>query len=182
MTLELAHIFPVMASGRQLTHAWTTYESQLPPEFAHVYQEALADKPLGVHKVSSKTKHALVTPPPPASPSQSLPTVAWEALYPTGSVNPSAPIPGGFGFYLCGPEAFAKALPDATEVIMSYSCMFEREWEWVKGGKLPGICEPRIVPIVCIALSLRQMAELDHQRTVAPVDAARTGAAASTSA
>ncbi|TFK65183.1 hypothetical protein BDN72DRAFT_845832 [Pluteus cervinus] len=69
-----------------------------------------------------------------------LPKEAWEAFYPKGSINPNAPLPGGFSFYLSGPTAFANALSDgATEVILSYRVMLETEWEWVKGGKLPGI-------------------------------------------
>jgi hypothetical protein len=67
--------------------------------------------------------------------------VAWEAFYPEGSINPSATIPGGFTFYLKGPLDFAKRLESATEALFSYRVMFEEEWEWVKGGKLPGLCK-----------------------------------------
>lgn len=76
------------------------------------------------------------------------PSTAWEALYPKGSINPSAEIPGGFGFYLAGTKDFSDLLegpgqgqPSATEVVMSYRMMLERDWEWAKGGKLPGICK-----------------------------------------
>lgn len=101
----------------------------------------LEDKALGVHKISSRTKHEVVCPPPCCSPSKALPppTLAWEAFYPEGSINPKAKIPGGFGFYLSGPTSFSGQLENgAQEVLMSYRMMLEENWEWVKGGKLPG--------------------------------------------
>ncbi|KAJ7133559.1 hypothetical protein C8R44DRAFT_772670, partial [Mycena epipterygia] len=69
-------------------------------------------------------------PPPPES---STPAISWEAFYPKGSINPSAPLPGGFGFYLSGPSAFASKLESgATHVILSYRMMLQSDWEWVK--------------------------------------------------
>ncbi|KAJ4490313.1 polysaccharide lyase family 14 protein [Lentinula aciculospora] len=113
----------------------------------------LADKALGVPKISSRTSHPLVSPPNPSSLSAldsnydclPSPTLAWEAFYPKGSINPSAEIPGGFGFYLDGPKTFSDGLHDypngagANEIVMSYRMMLESNWEWVKGGKLPGV-------------------------------------------
>ncbi|PPQ78963.1 hypothetical protein CVT25_002292 [Psilocybe cyanescens] len=94
---------------------------------------ALDDLQLGVHKVSSSTTHNTVQPPAPEfeSPDQKTPTLAWEALYPAGSVNPSGPIPGGFGFYLSGPSVFAQRLESATEAIFSYRMMLQDGWEWM---------------------------------------------------
>lgn len=71
-----------------------------------------------------------------------IPEEAWEAFYPTGSINPNGAIKGGFGFYMKGPKAFEQALErkDAVEVICGYEVMFEDGFEWVKGGKLPGVC------------------------------------------
>ncbi|KAJ7845417.1 polysaccharide lyase family 14 protein [Mycena olivaceomarginata] len=103
---------------------------------------ALKDSDLGVHKVTSRTNHPLVVPPPAEGSDADWPTpvLAWEAFYPKGSINPSAPIPGGFGFYLSGPSAFASKLESgATHVVLSYRMMLQCDWEWVKGGKLPGI-------------------------------------------
>jgi len=60
-------------------------------------------------------------------------------FFPEGSINPSGTIPGGFGFYLSGPSNFAKRLESATEALFSYRVMFEEGWEWMKGGKLPGL-------------------------------------------
>lgn len=111
-------------------------------------QVNLSDKVLGVHKVTSRTKHNIVQPPSPTKstpPAFPPPTTAWEAFYPKGSINPTAAIPGGFGFYLSGPLAFARLLENgATEVVMSYRMMLQEDWEWVKGGKLPGICEEKL--------------------------------------
>jgi len=67
--------------------------------------------------------------------------LAWEALYPQGSINPGGAIKGGFGLYLAGPDAFARALNEhAREVVIGYEVYFEIGFEWAKGGKLPGIC------------------------------------------
>jgi len=112
----------------------------------------LEDKPLGVHKVSSKFTHDVVTPPnstvacdkpgPKKCDKHSQdPKEAWEAIYPEGSINPSATIPGGFSFYLAGPQEFKDRLVNATEAVFSYRMMLQEDWEWVKGGKLPGLCE-----------------------------------------
>ncbi|OBZ65906.1 hypothetical protein A0H81_14112 [Grifola frondosa] len=91
------------------------------PDIARI---PLNDTALGVHKVSSGTTHPVAT-------------------FPQGSINPGnkhAPA-GGLGFYLHGPNGFAKHLKDHVpkEVLMSYDVMFEEGWDWRKGGKLPGI-------------------------------------------
>ncbi|KAF6748692.1 polysaccharide lyase family 14 protein [Ephemerocybe angulata] len=99
----------------------------------------LDDKVLGVHKVASKTQHRTVQPPGPSEQGISdAPKLAWEAFYPEGSINPSAPIPGGFSFYLSGPPEFKARLASATEAVLSYRVMLQDDWEWAKGGKLPG--------------------------------------------
>ncbi len=104
----------------------------------------LGDNALGVHKVSSRTKHEIVSPPPSLSSCSTAlppPTLAWEAFYPEGSINPGGKIAGGFSFYISGPNSFASQLKEgAQEVLMSYRVMLEENWEWVKGGKLPGFC------------------------------------------
>ncbi|KAJ7464745.1 polysaccharide lyase family 14 protein [Mycena galericulata] len=135
--MELSHLIPVdtFQSG------FTACPSLILPK---IDAAALEDEDLGVHKVTSRTSHPLVTPPAEASHSNSTdwpaPSRAWEAFYPKGSINPSAPMPGGFGFYLSGPPTFASRLESgATHVVLSYRMMLQSEWEWVKGGKLPGI-------------------------------------------
>ncbi|KAF8963165.1 polysaccharide lyase family 14 protein [Flammula alnicola] len=106
---------------------------------AHIEHVNLGDSELGVHKVASRTTHKIVRPPSSSGSSHETPSLAWEAFYPTGSINPKAQTPGGFGFYLAGPPAFVKRLETATEAIFSYRMMLQDEWEWVKGGKLPGV-------------------------------------------
>ena len=106
----------------------------------------LTDDALGVHKISSRTSHRTVKPPEPVVGLEKPcplppPDTAWEACYPTGSVNPTAPIPGGFSFYLSGPDSFSRCLErGAKDVLFSYRMMLEPGWEWAKGGKLPGVC------------------------------------------
>ena len=104
----------------------------------------LSDSSLGVHKASSRTTHKVVTPPTSDVPDDfPTPTLAWEALYPKGSINPGSSFPSGFSFYLSGPEWFQKKAGNAKEVMWSYRLMFEKGWIWAKGGKLPGPCKHR---------------------------------------
>lgn len=125
------------------THAWTTSAHVDLPFVAHI---ALSeDETLGVHAIDKRTAHPIVSAPSSVSPEDKTggkreTNVAWEAFYPAGSINPSGPIPGGLGFYMRGPKVFEEGLKDAKEVRIGYSVMFERGWEWVLGGKLPGAC------------------------------------------
>jgi hypothetical protein len=127
------HLFP---TEEKLQHAWTTCSKVDDPV---VEKFLLDDHTLGAHKVASSTSHHLVFPPSGVGPA--APSAAWEAFYPKGSINPKNSIPGGFGFYLSGPPEFRAGLKTAKEVLFSYSVMFDKEWDFVKGGKLPGICE-----------------------------------------
>ncbi|KDR72249.1 hypothetical protein GALMADRAFT_229073 [Galerina marginata CBS 339.88] len=128
--LDISHLIP----KSDFTSGFTTCELI---EHARLELVLLDDGQLGVHKVSSGTTHRILNPPTPLS--SVAPKVAWEALYPKGSVNPTGEIPGGFGFYMSGPSAFRKQLETASEVIYSYRLMLQDGWEWVKGGKLPGV-------------------------------------------
>lgn len=110
----------------------------------NVTRTNLSDQTLGVHKVSSGTSHHIVTPPVFSSPLTQHECIseAWEASFPTGSINPGNkkhPL-GGFGFYLRGPAEFSNKLEQGvTEVLMSYEVAFEEEFSWCLGGKLPGM-------------------------------------------
>ena len=133
----MTHLF----TPRILT-GFTTYASSDVPTLALV---RLDDKELGVHRVTSNTRHDLVIP-PVTVPGGDSTTPAWEAFFPAGSINPGnkASPPGGFGFYLHGPPSFSAALKQLSghaEVVFTYSVLFEDNFEFVKGGKLPGICE-----------------------------------------
>jgi hypothetical protein len=72
----------------------------------------LEDKELGVHKVSSRTTRNIVQPP---------------ATTPDDGNSPE----------------FARRLAqeEVNEAVMSYRVMFEEGFDFVKGGKLPGICK-----------------------------------------
>lgn len=125
----------------RFSYGFTTCSTLQLDNLHHVH---LDDKELGVHKVTSRTTHRVVAPPSLlslASLDFPPPSEAWEAVYPKGSINPSARIPGGFGFYLSGPAEFSQKLKDATHAVFSYRMMLDPGWEWVKGGKLPGICK-----------------------------------------
>ncbi|KAF7298663.1 Polysaccharide lyase family 14 protein [Mycena indigotica] len=151
LTMDRLHLLPVPS----FKSGFTTCALINVPAIEHV---PLEDPSLGVHKITSRTNHPLVTPPSTTahslvdqetgantlalSDSSTDPKQAWEALYPRGSINPSGKIPGGFGFYLAGPKDFADKLTiegGATHVVLSYRMMLQHDWEWVKGGKLPGI-------------------------------------------
>ena len=102
----------------------------------------LPDSALCIHKNTKSLTHNAVHPPPPLRPStHPEPRLAWEACYSKGSCSPKTEIPGGLGFYLNGPKEFSNALENgAQEAVFSYRVMFSKDWEWVKGGKLPGAC------------------------------------------
>lgn len=129
----------------QFQHGFTTCPAI---DVSNVELVTLDDKELGVHKVSNRTPHPIVQPPEQTAgisksvpSSLPVPTSSWLAHYPKGSINPSASLPGGFGFYANGPSKFSAALADATETVMSYRMMLDKDWDGNKGGKLPGICE-----------------------------------------
>lgn len=62
---------------------------------------------------------------------------AMEAFYPKGSMNPGNSPAGGFSFYAPGPSDVN--IEGAKEVTFGYSVFFEKGFDWVKGGKLPGV-------------------------------------------
>ncbi|KIK80505.1 polysaccharide lyase family 14 protein [Paxillus rubicundulus Ve08.2h10] len=111
------------------------------PALPHLSTVPLDDAALGIHKNTGKLRHDVVRPPPPIRPSpHPEPERAWEARYGRGSCSPKTEIPGGLGFYLAGPKDIVKALEGgAKEAIFSYRMMLEKDWEFVKGGKLPGM-------------------------------------------
>jgi hypothetical protein len=125
-------ILPISPSS--IIAGFTTNHDQLPTHPQIVQVQIFEDSALGVHKIS----HPDILKRPTVVKEGRL---AWEALYPQGSVNPGGAIKGGFGLYLAGPDAFSKELNGhAREVVIGYEVCFETGFEWAKGGKLPGIC------------------------------------------
>ncbi|KAG2126842.1 hypothetical protein DEU56DRAFT_982875 [Suillus clintonianus] len=61
-------------------------------------------------------------------------TAALQLVYPAYSVNPSSKFPGGAEF-----NPTQLNLSDAQNVTMEYSVFFPADFDWVKGGKLPGL-------------------------------------------
>ena len=117
------------------TSAWTSSSWVDNPNISNV-DISLED--LGALRVDTRRPPCEVVPAPNIScPS---PQKAWKAFYPEGSINPRGAIPGGLGFYLTGPGDFQEKLRTAREAIFGYSVLFQEDWEWVKGGKLPGAC------------------------------------------
>ena len=104
-----------------------------------VFLAPLDDDALNVTKVQKNLTHNVVW---------QNHKLAWEAIYPEGSINPGnkAHPPGGFGFYLGGTDEFFDEISNgAEEIMLSYSVMFEDGFEFNRGGKLPGACESRLL-------------------------------------
>lgn len=57
-----------------------------------------------------------------------------QVLYPKGSSNPGSNPIGGADFY-----ASPLPLDNATNVTLEYSVLFPADFDFVKGGKLPGL-------------------------------------------
>ena len=133
--MSATHLFPISTYQ-------TGFTTNASVRQTNVTNVDLTDSCLGVHKASSRTNHQTVKPPTAEVPSDfPAPTHAWEASYPKGSINPTAPLPSGFSLYLSGPEWFQEKAAKAKEVLWSYRLMFEKGWAWAKGGKLPGPCK-----------------------------------------
>lgn len=64
--------------------------------------------------------------------------LSMQAHYPKGSFTPSHTPRGGISFYTPGPDAVD--LTTAKEATLSYSVLFPDGFDFVKGGKLPGLC------------------------------------------
>ncbi|GJJ11774.1 hypothetical protein Clacol_006012 [Clathrus columnatus] len=137
---SLADLFPV-----PVQYAWTTSQLHLQSgspdkilvkktrkDLAKVNVERLDDSHLGVHHVSVGTTHNRFQ--------LADGTRVWEAFYVNGSYTPSGPIRGGFGLYLGGPKGKWKQFVDQhAQITMSYAVYFEDGFDFVKGGKLPGL-------------------------------------------
>ncbi|KAI9570784.1 hypothetical protein HD554DRAFT_2018015 [Boletus coccyginus] len=62
------------------------------------------------------------------------PSTFLQLLYPAHSVNPGSKPEGGADFY-----ATPLNLAGARNVTLAYSVFFPADFDWVKGGKLPGL-------------------------------------------
>ncbi|KAF8479376.1 hypothetical protein JB92DRAFT_2800784 [Gautieria morchelliformis] len=124
---QIQHLFPLPVQS-----GWTTSISPTTPP--HILSPNLTDSQLGVHRISSGSTHNICT-------LSDGTTKVWEAVYRKGSYKPSGEIKGGFGFYLKGPSdwGWETELKDASEVVFGYAVRFQQEFNFMKGGKLPGV-------------------------------------------
>jgi hypothetical protein len=74
--------------------------------------------------------HSRPTPPPPS-------TNKLQIKYPKGSINPAGSIKGGADFY-ANPFS-AGVLESARTLSLSYRVLFSNGFDFVKGGKMPGL-------------------------------------------
>lgn len=119
-TQLLSALFPVpLKSGSE---AWTTAEGA-----AHALP--LSDATLRPIKVLSALSHSYVNAPDGKK--------AMKAHYPKGSYTFGKGHDGGFSMYSPGPSNVD--LTTAKEVTLGYSVMFDKNFLWAKGGKLPGL-------------------------------------------
>lgn len=73
-------------------------------------------------------------------PAQSAPDGSWalQASYPAGTVKYSSATGHGYSFYSKG-EKSGVDVTSATEVLFSYAVYFSSGFDFVRGGKLPGL-------------------------------------------
>ncbi|KAJ7178104.1 hypothetical protein C8R46DRAFT_888895 [Mycena filopes] len=119
-TSGLTALFPVPDSTTIISN-WTTF-SGVP------YAYPLNNKTLGQTKVEPGMSHNFV---------QMDGKLAMEAHFPPGSYIPSKEPHGGFSSYDLGPDP--KAWDTAKEAYFGYNVLFPTDFEFNKGGKLPGI-------------------------------------------
>ncbi|CAE6460903.1 unnamed protein product [Rhizoctonia solani] len=112
-----SHLFPIpVVTGFTTLPACTT---------SSVSPTPLTDQTLGIQKSTPGFSRRMV---------QVDGLDAYEASYPKGSINPKGEIKGGFGCYLERAE-----FEQARDIIFSYAIKFEEGFDFVKGGKLPGL-------------------------------------------
>lgn len=91
----------------------------------------LSDATLKPQKLLSTLSHKY-TPAPDGK-------LAMQAHYPKGSYTFGHGVEGGISFYSAGPTNVD--LTTAKEATLGYSVMFDQDFEFQKGGKLPGLCK-----------------------------------------
>ncbi|KZT18836.1 polysaccharide lyase family 14 protein [Neolentinus lepideus HHB14362 ss-1] len=117
---SLSELFP----DGQGSNRWTT----CPSSSSSV---SLSDSTLRPTNNIAALSHKYVTPPDGSS------DTAMQAHYPKGSYVPSESPQGGFSFYASGPKSVD--LTTAKETTFGYRVWFPSGFDFVKGGKLPGL-------------------------------------------
>ncbi|KAA1477666.1 hypothetical protein DENSPDRAFT_844847 [Dentipellis sp. KUC8613] len=91
----------------------------------------LSDATFRPTKLIKSLSHTYMQSPGPDS------KLSMQAKYPEGSWTYDHDPAGGLSFYAPGPEDVD--LSTAKEVTFGYAIMFENDFEWKKGGKIPGL-------------------------------------------
>ena len=115
-------LFPV---SPQLKY-WTTSTS-----ITGATVSPLSDDTFRPHNQISALKHPYVNAPDGE--------LSMQAFYPAGSYNFQNSPQGGFSFYAPGPASVD--LTTAKEVTFGYTAYFPAGFDFVKGGKVPGLCK-----------------------------------------
>lgn len=102
----------------------------------------LSDTTFRPHNKISALKHPYVDAPDGE--------LSMQAFYPAGSYNFDNTPQGGFSFYAPGPASVD--LTTAKEVTFGYTAYFPAGFDFVKGGKVPGLCGSSRL---CFALKLQ---------------------------
>ncbi|KAG8734707.1 hypothetical protein FRC10_011521 [Ceratobasidium sp. 414] len=123
-TIDPSHLFPL-----PVLHGFTTFPHCASLNPKNISLLPLIDRALGVEKATPGFTHRAV---------EVDGVHAWEAVYPQGSINPQGKIKGGFGFYMSGPGGECE-YECARDVLFSYAVRFEEGFDFVKGGKIPGL-------------------------------------------
>jgi hypothetical protein len=111
---ELSSLFPV----QPIISSWTTstaFPDTLP----------LSDDTLKPFKFIKALSHNHTTAPDGV--------YSMKAHYPAGKPQ------GGFSFYTPGPDLLD--LTTTKEVTYAYSVLFQAGFDWVQGGRIPGLCK-----------------------------------------
>lgn len=100
----------------------------------------LADSTFRPHNQITALKHSYVDAPDGE--------LSMQAYYPAGSYNFQNSPQGGFSFYAPGPTSVD--LTTAKEATFGYTAYFPAGFEFVKGGKVPGLCTSTfILTLLC---------------------------------
>lgn len=96
-----------------------------------------------------------------------------QAFYPKGSYNFQNSPQGGFSFYAPGPSSVD--LTTAKEATFGYTAYFAKGFNFVKGGKVPGLCKYDLCYVTDIMLTRYQTAAIVTMKLFpAPVVVAMT--------
>ncbi|KAF7441236.1 hypothetical protein PC9H_001585 [Pleurotus ostreatus] len=89
----------------------------------------------GIPATASATGTALSAESTASTPSWDNSSSILQLMYPAGSINPASQPQGGAEFY----ASPLKGMTKAQQMVLTYSVFFPVDFDWVRGGKLPGL-------------------------------------------